>query len=197
MDSNTKLPRGISKTPEYRIWIGIRARCLNPNRNGYPDYGGRGITVCEEWDDFAQFLADMGPRPSPRHSVDRIDNNGNYCPENCRWATQSEQLANQNRSTRIEYNGKVQTGTEWAREFGIKERTLFGRLQRGWDIHRALTTPVLFSNRHRSEKPTHCKRGHAFSEHGGTNKKGVLFCRTCLNAYWREHPRKRDRRKKD
>jgi hypothetical protein len=81
-------------TPEYRAWCDLRSRCNNPKVKQYDDYGGRGISVCERWDDYANFLADMGRRPSPAHSIDRRDNDGNYEPSNCRWATKEEQMQN-------------------------------------------------------------------------------------------------------
>lgn len=85
---------GLAGTTEYRIWTGIKTRCYNPNTRAYPRYGGRGIVLCDRWMAFENFLADMGPRPSAKHSIDRIDGNGNYEPGNCRWATTVEQSRN-------------------------------------------------------------------------------------------------------
>lgn len=105
---NFNKTHGLSKTPEHKIWLLIRYRCNSEKSDNYENYGGRGIKVCERWDKFENFLEDMGPRPSPKHSVDRIDVNGNYCPENCEWATRHQQSINRRDS--IKYTGTTKMG---------------------------------------------------------------------------------------
>lgn len=104
--------------PLYRVWLSMRERCNNPRNKRYAAYGARGITVCAEWDDFEQFLRDMGDRP-PGRSLDRIDNNGPYCKDNCRWATFTEQQWNTSKARWIEFNGQRKVLSEWARYFGV------------------------------------------------------------------------------
>ena len=117
-------------------------RCNNPNNRQYHHYGGRGIKVCDNWLTFEGFLADMGIK-SDGMSLDRIDPNGNYCKENCRWATNYTQQNNKRNNTFVEYNGKVQTLAQWARELDINYDTLVDRISRyGWSAERALTTKV-------------------------------------------------------
>jgi hypothetical protein len=134
---------GLSNTREYITWCHLRARCENPKTPAFKRYGGRGITVCERWRaSFLNFLADMGNRPSDGHSIDRIDVNGPYSPENCRWATSTTQCNNRRDSVFYEWNGKRQTLAQWSKELGMVPGTLRSRLDAGWSIHRAFTDPL-------------------------------------------------------
>lgn len=136
---------GMTGTPEHKTWIKMRQRCLNPNDKEYPRYGGRGIKVCERWDDYLNFISDMGIRPSKDHSIERINNNGDYSPENCKWATRSEQANNRRTSKLIEYNGKFQTARQWSIELNIDYEKLTIRLDNGWNEVEALTVPMNLS----------------------------------------------------
>lgn len=132
---------GLSKTPEYETWGRLRQRCTNPKHPDYPDYGGRGIRVCERWDSFENFLADMGPRPSRRYSIDRKDVNGDYAPENCRWATIRQQSRNKRNNVWIEHDGKRMILEDWAKETGLPRTTLEQRVWRGWPDDLVVTAP--------------------------------------------------------
>lgn len=139
----TRSRRGLSGTLEYRIWCGMRARCLNPESANFHLWGGRGITVCPEWvNDFPRFLVDMGPMPSSEHSIDRIDNDGPYSPDNCRWATQIEQANNRRGNHLLEFRGRSQTMAQWARELGLSRAVIQARLKYGWSVERVLTQKV-------------------------------------------------------
>jgi hypothetical protein len=120
-------------TPEYKTWTGIKDRCNNPNNKGYKNYGGRGIKVCDRWlNDFNAFFSDMGKRPSPKHSLDRYpDNDGNYEPSNCRWATRHEQANNTRTNRWIDHNNIKKTLTNWAIHFNINPSTLHSKLKNG------------------------------------------------------------------
>lgn len=130
-----------SKTPTYNSWIAMRSRCYNVNQTTYHYYGGRGITICERWAKFEHFLEDMGERPEGT-SIDRIDNDGDYEPGNCRWATRSQQAQNSRQSLAVTFNGETRNLREWARLLGMNRHTLRSRLLKaGWSVEKAMTTP--------------------------------------------------------
>lgn len=132
---------GKNTTPEYQTWANIKKRCYDVRHIGYLDYGGRGIAVCPEWlASYETFLQDVGRRPTPQHSIERIDTNGNYTPANVCWATNKEQ-ANNRRSSRIIRVGDVALSVaEWSRKLGLHRGTVEGRLLRGWPEELAVTT---------------------------------------------------------
>ncbi len=135
-------PHGMTKTPTFRSWQLISQRCYNEKDEHYPDYGGRGISVCLRWrDSFENFLADMGERPSIKHTIDRINNNGNYEPGNCRWATKKEQGRNRRNNTILTMNGVSKCLADWADDFHIEGRVITYRMKRGWPIEKAIKTP--------------------------------------------------------
>lgn len=120
----------------------MKERCYNQNNHKYPDYGGRGIKVCNAWrESFETFLRDMGPRP-PGTSIDRIDNDGNYDPGNCRWATPAEQGANRRNNIRVEWQGQRMILRDAIERAGLPRKAVEHRLKRGWDVNRALSTPL-------------------------------------------------------
>lgn len=128
---------GMSKTPEYRAWRSMKDRCYNPNLEAYKDYGGRGIRVCDSWfQSFLSFYRDMGSRPVD-HSLERNDVNGDYTPDNCRWATRDEQASNTRKNRWIEYGGETKTITQWGREFNLYPQTIGSRLKRGLSVEQA------------------------------------------------------------
>lgn len=133
---------GLSNTPEHRIWIAMRARCRNPTTTKWTIYGGRGITVDPRWNDFATFLKDMGPRPSARHSIERRDGNLGYTPENCYWATITQQNRNTARNRFLTYEGETMTIAEWAERKGMSYGALSNRIKDGWSVVDALSIPV-------------------------------------------------------
>lgn len=130
-------------TREYEAWSNMLARCENPKATHFDNYGGRGISVCERWHDFALFLADMGPRPSPKHTIDRYPNNdGHYEPSNCRWATMVQQCRNKRTNRLVTYGGETLTLAEWGERLGTNGTVIGIRLRNGWSDERAVTEPV-------------------------------------------------------
>jgi len=138
-----RLKHGLADTPAYEAWRSMRNRCYKKRTSHFERYGGRGIKVCDEWQkDFSAFYAYVGPRPSPKHSIHRKDNNGNYEPGNVEWATQQTQCNHRSNSRILEHNGRKQTMTQWSRELGIGVTTIFLRIKSGWAVDRALETPI-------------------------------------------------------
>lgn len=134
---------GPNKTKIYVVWRNIKRRCLSESSTFYPDYGGRGITICDRWvNSFENFLTDMGEMPSSKHTIERKDNNGNYEPGNCVWATRKEQANNRRSSVFIEFNGERKTIAQWADHVGIAMKTLHKRISDGWEFGVAISRPV-------------------------------------------------------
>lgn len=130
------------KDNRYRVWCGMIQRCKNPNAPKYPRYGGMGVTVCERWSSFANFAEDMGPRPKGT-TLDRKDSKGNYCKENCRWATSVEQNRNRSWNHNLTIYGLCKSIAEWSEISGVNASTINGRLIRGWADKRAVFAPAL------------------------------------------------------
>jgi hypothetical protein len=144
---------GLSKTAEYRIWKLMKARCFRPGSSYFAYYGGRGITVCDEWrDSFPAFLRDMGLRPSPKHSIERLNNDLGYFPGNCIWATRLQQAQNQSSNINLTFQGKTMCLSEWARTLGIIPGTLANRFRRGWSVERILLTRPMKAKKLTAEK---------------------------------------------
>lgn len=127
---------------EYKVWQWIRHRCNTPTATGYHRYGGRGIRVCQRWDAFPNFLADMGKRPTPKHQIDRIDVNGHYEPANCRWVTKEEQMRNTRVTRFLTLGERTLSVAGWAEELGISAHTIRVRLHRGKSPAEALRIPT-------------------------------------------------------
>lgn len=134
---------GRTSLPEYDVWNGMIDRCCRPKCSGYKHYGGRGITICKRWrDSFWAFFHDMGPRPPSGYSIDRINNDGNYEPGNCRWATRTEQARNTRVNRIITHDGKTMCLAEWAEYAVVSDHVIGARLKLGWDFQEALETPL-------------------------------------------------------
>lgn len=134
--------KGGRTSPEWRSWNCMIQRCTLKSHDSYPNYGGRGVVVCERWMSFVSFLADMGRKPSRKHTIDRMDTNGNYEPGNCRWATPAEQARNRRNSIYVEHNGESLTTGEWSARLGASANLVRERLLRGWSSADAVSIPV-------------------------------------------------------
>jgi len=136
--------RGLTRlyNPEFKAWADMKTRCYNKNYKRFDDYGGRGIRISKRWfHSFRSFLIDMGPRPSKIHSLDRINNDGNYTKKNCRWATDKQQCRNNRRNIILEHEGEKHCMAEWSAIKGIRADTIYTRIKRGWSISDALNYP--------------------------------------------------------
>lgn len=143
-----KTTHGLSKSSEMCVWAGMISRCTKPERRAYESYGARGIVVCDRWrlgadgkTGFATFVADMGRRPSLAHEIERVDNNGNYEPANCKWATRKEQMNNTRRSRFVTIRGETKTMTQWCEQFSIPTSTVRHRMRIGLSAEDALSRP--------------------------------------------------------
>lgn len=139
-----KTTHGLTGAAEYRVWLHMKERCLNRNDKSFQRYGGRGIRVCERWLSFDAFFADMGRRPSPRHSIDRVDNDGNYEAGNCRWATQEVQQRNRRDTIRVTVGEEALSLADACASLGAPYHRVRGRMHRGWSFDRAVTEPAHF-----------------------------------------------------
>lgn len=130
------------RSAEYNSWRALSDRCYNTKNKGYKHYGARGIKVCKRWSRFENFLSDMGEKPTAKHSIDRKNNDGNYTPSNCRWATSKQQTRNYRRNRFLVMGGVKQTITDWAEKYGISSRTISHRLNIGWSVKKSITTTI-------------------------------------------------------
>ncbi len=150
--NNYARKHGGNGTPEYEAWHAMKSRCYQKSDISFHNYGGRGITVCDDWRrSFSEFIRDMGARPSPEHSVDRIDPNGNYEPGNVRWGSEEEQCNNRRDNRFIEFDGQRLTISQWSRKLGINKLTIKHRLDYGWPPEKALWPKSIKTRAERAE----------------------------------------------
>lgn len=167
----------------YRLWVAMRQRCRDPHASNFAHYGGRGVSVCHRWEDFDSFCADIPPRPSMEHTLDRIDNDGNYEPGNVRWSTRTEQNRNRRTNRRLQLDGEVLTLAEWGERSGIDFRTIASRLSRGWSTPDAVSVRPNGRPALRPPPRTICRNGHALDEGNAyVHPDGSRRCRACLRG---------------
>lgn len=139
---------GMCNSRLYGIWSLMKERCFNPKRKEYKNYGGRGITVCQEWLDSKSFIEwALNNGYSNELTLDRINNNGDYCPDNCRWISKAEQMNNRRNNHIIVFNNQAKTLTQWAKEYGFTYAQLYKRLKLGWSFEKSITEPIKSNNR--------------------------------------------------
>jgi len=187
--------------PLHTCWRSMWRRCTKPNAKQYGDYGGRGIKVCDRWKDFWSFVEDMGPRP-PKHTLDRIDNDGDYTPQNCRWASRAEQLLNRRNTLYVEIEGQRYLAHELAKKCGHRSLTIKERAERGLTYEEVVypgkhksnnVGPAIAARIKATRSRTHCKRGHEFTESNTLiTATGARTCRECAReSLRRSRARKR------
>lgn len=185
--------------PLYGIWHSMKQRCLNPADMAFPHYGGRGITVCDRWMDFTSFVSDMGERPHG-YSLDRIDNNGPYSPDNCRWATWREQQRNKRNNIYVMFLGRRVLLMDLAQQNGVIPATALARYKKGYPMDVVLSARALprgdaraanAASASKRRRITHCPRGHEYSDENTIIESGCRRCRTCHNDAQRMRARKR------
>lgn len=161
---------GLSKLPEYGVWKLMRTRCNNANGKSWKDYGGRGIRICPEWDEFSVFYCDMGSRPSPQHQIDRKNNDGHYCKENCKWSTRAEQMRNYRRNVLVSYRGEVIVLKDLSDRFNVSVGVAYhfartgriGKIIPGASVVKEGNSVLWSIPLKKRTLPTQCKNGHAF-----------------------------------
>jgi hypothetical protein len=184
--------------PLYGIWLGMRQRCYTKTNWAFHCYGGRGITICERWQSYRLFEQDMLPRPSPQHSIDRIDNDGPYSPENCRWATRSEQALNRRDALWVTIEGARHRVRNLAKMTGMKPDTIVARAASGLCYEDVISSKkrrdlsgLALGAAAKSKKAatqTHCAKGHEFTKPNTYfTKEGWKRCRICHNAKIRRY----------
>lgn len=190
-----RMPFKIKPSATYWCWVHMRQRCRNPHSNAFANYGARGISVCERWNEYGNFLTDMGERPDG-HSLERIDVNGNYEPSNCTWATRKEQSRNTRSTRKITINGETFIAKDLAEKLGVKTDTIVSRAKVCHTIEELMSpTRRIFreglakggmANGARKQAQTHCKHGHEYTtENTYVTRRGWRCCRTCHNAKMR------------
>jgi hypothetical protein len=179
-------PRGWIKKSEYTSWYEAWRRCTEPDHPSFKSYGARGISVCRRWKKFENFYADMGPKPTPKHMIDRIDSNGNYEPSNCRWATRKENMANRRVTVRITQDGITKTAKDWCGELNIPYFTAVDRIKRGYTVDEILHQGSL-----RALKSRERSRMDAPVEFNGTTKRLSEWCRELGISFERTYRRRR------
>lgn len=186
-----KRTHGASTTRAYSVWYHMKRRCLDPNNKSFKNYGGRGIKVCDRWLIFENFLADMG-QPPENLEIERVDNNADYCPANCRWADRLDQSNNRRYCRPITLNGVTKNISQWCTHLGLNRRTVISRITRGFPVEKILSTEKFVNHSglllgKRFTTTSHCKHGHQLSgENVRILKSGQKQCQECNRRRARE-----------